>query len=201
MGQRGPAAVFMPDKFVFPGGALDPGDLDWPQAAAIDPESARRLAIDTPPDVARALPLAAVRELWEETGLRLGLVDAAAVKAAETAPPVWRGFLAAGLRPRTEALRFVFRAITPPGRPRRFDARFFLADATALADDHTDFTRGDAELSMLHWVDLEAAQALPLPFITTVVLAEIEAAIEDRDGARPIPFFHHDDRGSHFRLI
>ena len=71
MGQRGAAAAFMPDKFVFPGGAVDAGDLALAGAARrcdAGRGAARRRAIRR--TVARALPLAAVRELWEETGLR-----------------------------------------------------------------------------------------------------------------------------------
>ncbi len=79
----------------------------------------------------RSLPRAAVRELWEETGLMLGLPDAGA--AASRCRRPGRGSMPRGWCPNGAALRFVFRAITPPGRPRRFDARFFLAEATAIA--------------------------------------------------------------------
>ena len=201
MGQRGAAAAFMPDKFVFPGGAIEAGDLALAHSGGLDPATARGLAVDAPEAVARALPLAAIRELWEETGLRLGIADPGAAAMAEAAPAAWRGFLAAGLRPRTEALRFVFRAITPPGRPRRFDARFFLAEAEALDGDPGGFTAGDAELRHLQWIDVAAARALGVPFITTIVLSEIEAALADPEAPRPTPYFRHDDRGSHFRMI
>ena len=72
---------------------------------------------------------AALRELWEETGLILGR------KAPwpDTPPAAWCDFAAAGYVPSAENLQFVFRAITPPGRPRRFDARFFAIDASHLA--------------------------------------------------------------------
>jgi len=201
MGQRGAAAAFMPDKFVFPGGALDPGDFAPEVAAAADPAAAAALAVEAAPDVARALPLAAIRELWEETGLRLGAPDPRAAARAAAAPAAWRGFLAAGLRPRAEALAFVFRAVTPPGRPRRFDARFFVADAGALADGPDAVSEGDSELANLSWLDIDAARALPLPFITTIVLAEIEEGLAAGGAPRPAPFFHHDARGSHVRLI
>jgi 8-oxo-dGTP pyrophosphatase MutT (NUDIX family) len=198
MGQRGAGAAFMPELFVFPGGAVDADDLALP-AAPLDPGSARRLAVDAAPAAVRALPLAAVRELWEETGLMLGRPDP---EAAERAVPVsWSGFFAAGLVPHTAALRFVFRAVTPPGRPRRFDARFFLAEAAELPGGHDDFTAAGGELARLQWLDLAAARALPLPFVTEVVLSEIGARLADPDPERPVPFFQHLADGSHFRLL
>lgn len=199
MGQRGAGAAFMPDKFVFPGGAVDPSDFGLIPDPPPDPETARRLALDTEPNLARALPFAAIRELWEETGLRLGH-SARAPAPAET-PAAWRGFLDAGLAPNCAALRFVFRAITPPGRPRRFDARFFLADAACLAEGGQDFAATDGELRRLQWLDLAAARALALPFITEVVLSEIEALLAAPDPARPVPFFHHTAAGAHFRAL
>ena len=200
MGRRGARAAFMPDRFVFPGGAVDPDDSRV-GAAPPDPETARRLRIDTTPETARALPLSAIRELREETGLALGRPDPDAPARAADAPASWRGFLAAGLAPRTDALRFVFRAVTPAGRPRRFDARFFTADAEGLAGDPDDFARADAELSDLRWFDLAEARVLKLPFITGIVLAELAASLAAPEAPRGIPYFHHDAMGSHFRML
>ncbi len=193
----------MPDMFVFPGGAIDAADVALSRTRpAAELQLAKALAVDTPDEVARALPFTAIRELWEETGLRLGCGDPTAEAAAASADPEWRGFLAAGLRPRVEALRFVFRAVTPIGRPRRFDARFFMADAEAVFGDPCDFLSADAELRSLQWIDLQSARSLPVPFITGVVLAEVEALLSRDPGAtRATPYFRHDERGSHFRTI
>jgi 8-oxo-dGTP pyrophosphatase MutT (NUDIX family) len=200
MGQRGAAAVFMPGKFVFPGGAVDPGDLELAGCSGpADEATRRRLAAGAGPELARALPLAAVRELWEETGLRLGRPDPAA--ASREVPAAWRGFFEAGLVPDASSLRLVFRAVTPAGRPRRFDARFFLADAEALPPGEETHA-GDGELGFVQWLGIPQARRLPLPFITEVVLSELEALLSAGPGANcPVPFFDHDAEGSHFRLL
>ena len=108
----------------------------------------------------------------------------------------WSGFFAAGLRPATERLRFIFRAITPPTRSKRFDARFFLADTSIVSGDPDDLSRASGELSHLSWLTLAEARALDLPFITEVVLAEVEARLRAPEAPRPTPFFHHDDNRS-----
>jgi hypothetical protein len=95
----------------------------------------------------------------------------------------------------------MFRAVTPPGRPRRFDARFFLAEAEAVLGDPGDFSGADAELSRLAWIEIGEARALPLPFITGVVLSELEATLAEPHARRPAPYFRHDGDGSHFRLL
>ena len=199
MGQRGNAAVFMPDKFVFPGGAVDAADFALAGDVPADAETRARLAVDAPPDLVDALPRAAVRELWEETGLMLGRPDAGA--ATREVPAVWRGFFDEGLVPNGAALRLVFRAITPPGRPRRFDARFFIAEASAVAGRDDDFGKAGDELRHLQWLDLAAARELPLPFITEVVLGEVEALLEPGAPDRPVPFFHQTPTGPRFRAL
>lgn len=191
MGQRGQKAAFMPSKFVFPGGAIDPQDREVAAAARpMPPTELARLAENSDPDLGPVLALTAIRELWEEAGLALALAEGALPPAV---PSEWESFFAAGHRPNAEALRFVFRAITPPGRPRRFDARFFVADAGALASDPDDFSLACDELSNLTWLTLGEARALDLPFITEVVLAEIEARLRAPDTPRPVPFFYHKD--------
>jgi 8-oxo-dGTP pyrophosphatase MutT (NUDIX family) len=199
MGQRGARAAFMPEMFVFPGGAVDDDDLALDEDVPLAEETAARLGHETPAELVPGLALAAVRELWEETGLVLGRPDPAAPR--RTVPPGWRGFYAAGVVPHTAPLRFVFRAITPPGRPRRFDARFFLVDAEALARGGDDFAGAGGELAHLQWLDLAAARALPLPFITEVVLSEVEALLTEPDRPRRVPFFHQRADGARYSLL
>ncbi len=189
MGQRGAQAAFMPNKFVFPGGAVDADDASIALARPLSAPCRARLAGPGPGP--EALAAAAIRELWEETGLVLGQRD-----AWPDPPKDWSGFAATGHRPDADALRFVFRAITPPGRPRRFDARFFLIDAGHIAGDLDDFSRASDELSHLQWVLLPEARRFDLPFITEIVLAEIAARLPDLSAPPAVPFFKNDDEDS-----
>ncbi|SLN13636.1 NUDIX domain protein [Roseivivax jejudonensis] len=194
MGQRGAKAVFMPNKVVFPGGAVDPTDADVPLARAVSPLCAGRLAEDAAPGHAHVLAVAAIRELFEETGQILGQRG----DWAGPPPADWRDFAATGHVPDASALQFVFRAITPPGRPRRFDARFFLVDAEALASDPDDFSAASDELSHLQWIALDEVRAHDMPFITEVVLAEVAARAKAADPPDSVPFFRNDDEESLF---
>lgn len=172
MGQRGAGAAFMPDKFVFPGGRVDEADAIAPFDVPLDPTCARRLAVAASPDMARTLPTATIRELAEETGLTL-----------------------------TSPGHFVFRAITPPGRSRRFDARFFLARADLILGDPDDFTDASGELAHLHWVPLTKARALNLPFITEIVLAEVGQLVATDAPPPSVPFFDNSGARPSFRRI
>ncbi|MEO0774589.1 MAG: NUDIX hydrolase [Pseudomonadota bacterium] len=197
MGQRGANAAFMPNKFVFPGGAVDPGDGSVPMMSPLSDLCMSRLREDSVEDLSHALAAAAIRELWEETGLALGRAGTWPGTPAED----WATFAALGLMPAADQMQFVFRAITPPGRPRRFDARFFLVDAAHIAGDLDDFSAASEELSHLQWVPLPQARALDLPFITEVVLAEISARAADPAPPASVPFFKNDDEESHFLRV
>lgn len=194
MGQRGAKAAFMPNKFVFPGGAVDASDASVALHAPLPDVCSQRLREDSQSDIANALAAAAIRELWEETGLILG-----ARGAWPAQPPAdWQHFAGTGHVPDASALQFVFRAITPPGRPRRFDARFFVVDAESIANDLDDFSAASEELSHLQWVPLEEVRGFDMPFITEVVLAEVEARLTDPAPPDSIPFFRNDDETSLF---
>ncbi|RNF33480.1 NUDIX domain-containing protein [Paracoccus methylarcula] len=197
MGMRGAKAVFMPSKYVFPGGAVDIADASAPLARPLDEVSRRRL-LEEPRDGLtpdpHAIAAAALRELAEETGLLVGAEQEQGPRSD------WPGYAETGLSPDASKLHYVFRAITPPGRPRRFDARFFVMDADAISGDPDDFGRACDELSHLHWVPLAEARALNLPFITEVVLAEtaeLTGSVAHHDPLPvpdTVPFF--DNRGS-----
>ena len=198
MGQRGRNAAFMPSKFVFPGGAIDEQDHHARAERPLRDDVREKLETRADPALAPALAMTAIRETWEETGLAIATDQGT---APEHPLSEWEAFYAAGHRPDASGLDFIFRAITPPGRPRRFDARFFLADLSDIANDPDDFSRAADELSHLSWLTLPDARALDLPFITEVVLAEVESRIRNPDQVRPIPFFYHQDGQSHIDQI
>ena len=179
MGRRHGGHDFMPDKWVFPGGRIDRSDFRAPYATDLRPEVAARLAKTAPVHRARALALTAVRETFEEAGLLL----------AKPAPPrvaagPWREFLAVGAAPDLGRLDFIARAITPPYRPKRFDARFFMAEAESLLSLERRPDCG--ELDEIAWVDMDEALALDLPNVTRFVLQELALRLEDP--SRPAPF-------------
>jgi 8-oxo-dGTP pyrophosphatase MutT (NUDIX family) len=145
--RRNPAAVFAGGAHVFPGGAVDDGDR------GLDHDPSCRSRSDD--DASRALGLAggglaywvaAVRECFEEAGILLArradgsvldLDDA--VDAARFADH--RGALLAGSVTLAEICRresltlaldgvyYLSHWVTPDGAPRRFDTRFFVAQA------------------------------------------------------------------------
>ena len=139
--RRVAAMKFAPGAYVFPGGSVDPADSDagigWhgPDPA----EFGARLG--APPELARALVCAAVRETFEESGVLLAGPPGGGAAAVPSGPG-WEADRAAltagsltlagllsrhGLVLRADLLVPWARWITPEGEPRRFDARFFAA--------------------------------------------------------------------------
>jgi len=194
MGQRGSNAAFMPNKFVFPGGAVDRADAQVPMANGLTDPCLTRLRDQSESGLEHAIAAAAIRELWEETGQVLGTPGTWATEI----PDDWAEFAATGHLPNAAPLQFVFRALTPPGRPRRFDARFFLVDAAELATDPDDFSAASDELSHLQWIPLAQVRSFDLPFITEVVLSEIEARTNDLRPPKSVPYFKNNDEESLF---
>lgn len=180
MGCRHGKHVFMPNRYVFPGGAVDAGDRFVKPAGELRTPVWEDLAKSCSRSRARALAAAAIRETWEETGLRL----------ARPAPPPpgriqpdWLGFHEGGLAPALDSLDYVCRAVTPPGRPRRFNARFFLAPADAT----TGTLGGNGELDDLRWFTIGDALALDVPDITAYVLHNLDGWLSSPDRRGRIP--------------
>ncbi len=190
LGKRHHGHKFMPGKFVFPGGRVEPRDRLMPVAKPLHPHAEKILMQKTVrPSAAkaRAIALAAIRETFEETGLLLG---ASLAKAAAVPPGPWTEFAKAGFYPDLSVLHFIARAITPSHRPRRFDTRFFSVDAGAIAHRVGNVVHADAELVELVWLPIEEARRLDMPTITGVVLAELEARVATGFGHDlPVPFY------------
>jgi hypothetical protein len=75
-------------------------------------------------------------------------------------------------------VHFVARAVTPPGRTKRFDTRFFAVDAGAIAARRDGVVGPDTELTELVWLPLAETSRLDLPAITIAMLEEFNARIE-----------------------
>ncbi len=190
LGKRHQRHKFMPGRYVFPGGRVDPVDRLMPVARPLDPHAEAHLMKRlqrASAAKAQAFALAAIRETFEETGLLLG------VRSNETAKVpsgVWSAFAEHKILPDLGALHFIGRAVTPPGRSRRFDARFFTMDAGAIAHRIEGVTGPDAELTELVWMSLAEAKQLDMPAVTGVMMEELDARIADGFGHDlPVPFY------------
>jgi 8-oxo-dGTP pyrophosphatase MutT (NUDIX family) len=95
--RRHAAAAFMGGVHVFPGGGVD--DADRTEHVVGPGDAGASQLPDVDPATSRAFYAAAVRETFEETGVRLAL----------------------------ESLVYFAWWVTPEAEPRRFDTRFFLA--------------------------------------------------------------------------
>jgi 8-oxo-dGTP pyrophosphatase MutT (NUDIX family) len=201
LGKRHASHKFMPGRYVFPGGRVDPSDRLMPVARTLDPQAQAKLStrvLRPSAAKAQAYALAAIRETFEETGLLLGRPHDGPIKAPDGP---WKAFADIKFLPDLSVLHFIGRAITPPGRNRRFDARFFTADASAIAHRVDGVTGPDAELVELVWMTLGDAKELDMPAVTGVMLEELGERIADGFGHDlPVPFYRH-PRGRFMREV
>jgi 8-oxo-dGTP pyrophosphatase MutT (NUDIX family) len=171
VGRRGSGHAFMPDLYVFPGGRRDRGDHTLPFARDLHPTVMESLLLSGPsrlrPAGARALALAALRELSEETGLSLTAESADGTPDADLS-----------------SLRYIARAVTPPGAVRRFDNRFF---ATFMDEARIDLAnlRESEELNDFRWLPLDDLDAVRLPPILRCISADLKILLEAERG---LPF-------------
>lgn len=188
MGRRNPSDRFMPNKFVFPGGRVDPADAVMNVSGALSGPAERRLQMVRGKAFARSLPLAAIRETFEETGLVIGTKEFGAPEGSPEGG--WRNFTAHGAFPDLGAIHFVGRATTPPRLPRRYDTIFLAAEATNIVAREEGAVGPDKELVELVWVPIAEAYAMELPTITAVILRELEVRMaQGLPHDAPVPWY------------
>ena len=190
LGRRHAGHKFMPGKFVFPGGRIEPLDRAMSAVSELHPDTQKKLnerVANPSADYARAFALAAVREMAEETGLLLGVKRD---QPPATPGDIWAEFAKAKVHPDLGQIHFIARAITPPRRPRRFDTRFLTADASAVAHKIEGVVGPESELVELVWVPIEEATHFDMPTITGIVLEELLARVEaGMAHSLPVPFY------------
>ncbi len=197
MGRRHMKHAFMPGKFVFPGGRTDPADSRIKVADELHPDEQAKLRAGTGRVSiarARAIALSAIRETYEEAGLLIGQRGPFSTTKAD-----WQGFAEHGVAPALGCLRFIARAVTPPGRVRRFDTRFLSAWRSDVA---VELPQGGPtnELEDLIWLPLADAMQADIPAITQSVLGDLRQRLAVDPGLQPggeVPFYRM--LAQHFR--
>jgi 8-oxo-dGTP pyrophosphatase MutT (NUDIX family) len=190
MGQRHHGLKFMPGKFVFPGGRVEPQDylasVGSRMPGPIRTKLLRHLSGAPHPQRAYAMVHAALRETQEETGIVIGN---GARLGTSNASPDFEGF------------SLLARAITPPGRPRRFDTRFFVVSADRITE-RTAIV--DGEFIAVEWFTLAEARQQDLPSITRMILDDLDARIGAGSVSAPeasVPFYFMRGACFHRRLL
>ena len=171
LGRRRLDMVFMPGRYVFPGGRVDPRDRQSRWRTTSEPRQSQEPAGgDEGPPKRVAGPGAGSGSRTRD--LRGGgpADRQARADGRSSQSQAWQEFFAHGFRPALDRLTFFARAITPPGRPRRFDTRFFCVPADAIGHK---IAIADGELSDLEWHSIAQARSLELPNITRVVLEDL----------------------------
>jgi 8-oxo-dGTP pyrophosphatase MutT (NUDIX family) len=140
--RRSASMAFAAGAFVFPGGSMDPRDIDLGDDAWVGrPPAEWATDLSSDEQTARALVCAAVRETFEESGVLLAGSDAETV-VADTSGDDWetdrlalidRSLSFADMMQRrdlvirADLLRPWAHWLTPEIETRRFDTRFFVA--------------------------------------------------------------------------
>ncbi|WP_424992179.1 NUDIX hydrolase [Oceaniradius stylonematis] len=156
MGERSGGHVFMAHNRVFPGGRVEKADSHLPVPPVVpDADMAwlrNELGTGASDSRATAFAACAMRETGEETGL---VLESRAL-----------------LTP----LRYIARAITPPGQVRRYDTRFFLA---VVDRGQVRFDGTDGELSAIGWYRADTDHGERLHAITAEVMRIATARLAD----------------------
>lgn len=193
MGKRHEKHKFMPGKFVFPGGRVDFADSrvvpsgDFP--AATMGKLLQDMKRGTSVNRARGLGMAAIREAFEEAGVLYGQPQ---TQPQSSKSEAWQAFLDYGVAPSLTGLRYIARAITPPGRPRRFDTRFFAADAADISHTLNNEDVPTNELLERCWLTFDETENADLPMITRTILQHLKTRLEAGkldDPDYPTPFY------------
>lgn len=222
MGRRNSDLVFMPGKFVFPGGRTDPADANTKAFSGLRAQDENRLLTGMGSRASRrrahALAITAIRETFEETGILIAahhqeqqvtlnqtnytISNDSLDEIASTRNPA-----PSSLLPDLSPLRYVARAITPPGFVRRYDARFFVCFLDEINDykaalhsvgntglnnsplDHmlispafsapksNDYA--EPELLDLDFFSMKAAMELNIAEITRLILQDVQNLLHD----------------------
>jgi 8-oxo-dGTP pyrophosphatase MutT (NUDIX family) len=165
-GRRPQTVRFMPGVWVFPGGSVDAVDgRPWPG----------ELRTETLTPRLRRCARAALRETWEEVGVLVGRKSTSPTPGA-TEPQ--RAYAEHGVVADFGLLTYIGRAITPSRVFRRFNTRFFVAEAEHVIGDPAS----SYELEDVGWHPVGRVPLSPFRDVSQFMLAQ---AVALREGSAP----------------
>lgn len=171
-GRRPQSVRFMPGVWVFPGGSVDPVDSrPWPG----------ELRTETLTPRLQRCARAALRETWEEVGVLVGSKAAAPVPGI-TEPQ--RAYAEKGVVADFGLLTYLGRAITPSRVFRRFNTRFFVAEAEHVIGDPAS----SYELEDVGWHPIGRTPLSPFRDVSQFMLAQAIALREGTVRFQPMLF-------------
>jgi len=188
VGRRPSTARFMPNVWVFPGGALETGDFELITPFSLRSDVSSLLTRTSKPEVARALAWTALREMYEETGLFIGRKSSLNTPSLGEAQSAYNDL---GLAPDLSALDYLMRACTPEYQPIRFNTRFFIANGSAASGE----IRQTPELEEISWVPLDNLIEMKVASITEIVIKQTQLYLKEKSAPaseRKIMFFSAD---------
>mgnify|MGYP001422479748 FL=1 len=109
MGQRGKDAIFMPNKYVFPGGAYEKNDSLVPFSKPLPDKEKTLLSLKSSMSGSESLATTVIRELWEETGLKI----VNSYQWNNLRIPGWDAFYKNNIAPDGSKLNFFFSSYNP----------------------------------------------------------------------------------------
>jgi len=189
MGKRRPGARFLPDVYVFPGGALDAVDALKVASPGAKPEADADAALgqDLAIGLRTAMPLTWVRAMAARNELHATALLRAALRESHEESG-WRWADAALPSVNNTGLRYLGRAITPTQSPRRFHARFFALPHERMQQD----PHADGELLDLRWVDSHNPERLPIIDVTKFMLDELRRELAGLRAGFPLLSYVND---------
>jgi len=187
MGRRPGKSRFMPDVYVFPGGAVDACDARAKPAKPFSSEFTAHMAVSGSHARAQTLAMAAVRETFEETGVLIS----AKGQPGSVKDESWQALAKLGQSADLSVIRYFGRAITPSPQSIRFHARFFVCDASDVSGLDPDALTQTDELLDLRWMPLDNPDELPLRRITQFILKEFDGWLNRPDEWQGFPMYTH----------
>ena len=160
MGQRPKNSKFAPNVWVFPGGKVEKSDT-LNKNIKLNKKILNDLKkLKSNNFLSSALVSAALRETYEETGLKL-------------------------INQNLKDLWVLARAITPANQKIRFDTKFFVLEE----NNFTNKIKGNGELRNLGFINTREAIKLPLFDITQFLLEDLESLSQKKINSKYFPFF------------